>query len=392
MKKLICVLMSLAVLFGITGCWDSKELDTLFIVTGLGLDTGENEEEVNVSVQIVRVSAGDSSSGSSSGGGSGGDGGSSIILEGSGKSVLAAVSSLRHESTRTLFLHHNQMIVFGREVASHGIQKHLDLFLREEETRLETLVLVADGDAKDVMSAELDQDKISGIGVTRMMRKSANTSVYLSVNILNLVSKILQKTTSPLMPIVEVIKEGEKEKLNISRMAVFKEDRMVGELSWEEITGYLWSMGQINEGILEIATEKGTVAMNIIQVQSETVPVLQADGRAGVILNIDTVLDIEELSGFGDMKLEELHGMLTQEAKKAIEQRVHTTFEKTRQLNTDIYGYGGKFNIKYPKQWKSLEQQWDTVYPALELVLSVKPHIVGTGKTALTLDMEENMK
>lgn len=390
MKKLICVLLILAVSFSITGCWDSNELDTLFIVTGMGMDAGEAEDEVKVSVQIVHVTGGESNSGSSSGSGGGGSSGSSILLEGSGKSVLAAISSLRHESTRKLFLHHNQMIVFGREAAKQGIQKHLDLFLRDEETRLETLVLVADGDAKEVLSAELDQDKVSGIAVTRMMREFANTSSYLSVSMLSLLIKMMQKTTSPLIPIVEVVKEKDKARLNISRMAVLKDDRMVGELNWDEVTGYLWAMGQINEGILEIATEKGTAAMNIIQAQSKAVPVLQADGRAGVILNIDTVLDFEELSGFGDMKLDELYTMLTQEAKKTIEQRVYTTFQKTQQLNTDIYGYGGKFNIKYPKQWKELEQQWDAVYPTLQLVLSVKARIVGTGNTALTLDMEEN--
>ncbi len=395
MKKLLCVLLVLAILFGLSGCWDSHELDTLFIVTGVGLDKGEKAEEVDVGVQIVKI-AGGSSGGSSGGGadsgGGGGGGDSSILLEASGKSVLSALSTLRHQSTRLLFLHHNQMIVFGRDLAMAGIQEHLDLFLRDEETRMETLVLVADGKAKDVLGAELDQDKLSGVAVTRMMRQFSTISVFLSVNMLGLTSKLLQKTTAPLIPIVEVKKEEDKSKLNISKMAVLKNDRMVGELDWEEITGYLWAKGEINEGIMELATDKGTVSFNILQVSSQSEPVLQSDGRAGVILNIDTALDIEELNGFGDVKLDELYAMLTQETQKAVEQRVTKTFEKSKQLNTDFYGYGGKFHIKYPKQWASMEQQWDAVYPGLQLVLNVKTHIVGTGKTALTLDMEEKKK
>jgi spore germination protein KC len=209
---------------------------------------------------------------------------------------------------------------------------------------------------------------------------------------LTLVSKLLQKTTAPLIPIVNVQEENKRKTLVISRMAVFKRDRMVGELNWDEVTGYLWVMGQINEGILELTTDKGTVSMNIISASNTLTPVIQSDGRIGVLLNIDSVLDFEELNGFGDMKLEELHAMLTQEATKTIEQRVYTTFEKTKQLNADIYGFGGKFRIKYPKQWKSIEQQWDTLYPSLQLVLNVKAHIVGTGKTGLSLDMEEKQK
>jgi spore germination protein KC len=299
---------------------------------------------------------------------------------------------MRHESTRSLYLHHNQMVVFGRDLAQKGIKEHLDLFLRFEESRMETLVLVADGKAKDILSAELDQDKLSGVAVTRMMKQYSTISTYLNINMLTLVSKLLQKTTAPLIPIVEVQEENQKKSLVISRMAVFKRDRMVGELNWDEVTGYLWTMGQINEGILEIATDKGTVSMNIIQASNTLTPVIQSDGRIGVLLNIDTVLDFEELNGFGDLKLDDLFGALTLAAAQTIEQRVYTTFEKTKQLNADIYEFGGKFRIKYPKQWKSIEQQWDTLYPSLQLVLNVKAHIVGTGKTGLSLDMEEKQK
>lgn len=357
---------------------------------------GGHTGEVDVSVQIAKIAGGSSGSStgtsSGSGGSSGESGSSSILLEASGKSVLAAISSMRHESTRSLYLHHNQMIVFGKDLAQKGIKEHLDLFLRFEESRMETLVLVADGKAKDILSAELDQDKLSGVAVARMMKQYSTISTYLNVNMLTLVSKLLQKTTAPLIPIAEVQEENKKKKLVISRMAVFKRDRMVGELNWDEVTGYLWTMGQINEGILEISTDKGTVSMNIIAASNTLTPVIQTDGRIGLLLNIDTVLDFEELNGFGDMKLEELHAMLTQEATKTIEQRVYTTFEKTKQLNADIYGFGGKFRIKYPKQWKSIEQRWDSLYPSLQLALNVKAHIVGTGKTSLSLDMEEKLK
>jgi spore germination protein KC len=257
---------------------------------------------------------------------------------------------------------------------------------------METLVLVSDDKAKDVLSAELDQDKLSGVAVSRIMRQFSTISIYLSVNMLNLVSKLLQKTTAPTLPIVKVIKDGQKTKLDISKMAVFKGDRMVGELNWDEITGYLWTMGEINDGTLEIANEKGTVAMNILQVKSNSVPVIEKDGRAGVILNIDTVLDIEELNGFRDMELKDLYVMLIQEATKTIEQRVNVTFDKTQQMGSDIYGYGGLFHIKYPRQWKNIEQQWDMIYPSLQLALNVNVQISGTGKTAFTMDMKESKK
>ncbi len=391
MKKAISALLLLALLPTVTGCWDSRELDTLFIVTGLGLDTAQKADEVAVDMQIVKVSGNETGSGSQKSGGSG-DGKGEILLEASGKSVLSAISTLRHESTRTLFLQHNQVIVFGRELAQRGIQENLDFFLRDEEARMETLVLVAEGEAKEVLDAQLDQDKNSGIALTRIIREFSKTSVHLKVDMLSLVSKLLQKTTALTIPIVEVIKQGDQTKVRVSKIAVFKGDRMVGEMAWDEVTGYLWIMGEINDGTLELVTEKGTAVLNILQAHNTIAPVLADDGRMGVILHVDTKLDVEELNGFGDITLKELYAYLIQEATKAIEGRIFTTYEKTRQLNTDIYGFGGMFHIKYPKQWKALEQQWDVLFPGLQLVLSVNVHLTGTGKTAFSLDMEENQK
>ena len=397
MKKLLCAVITVIIAFSVTGCWDSRELDTLFIVTGVGLDAAENQDELDVNVQIVRIADGGQSSGGVPGGGGGGGGSNDknsniILLEARGKSVLAALSTLRHESTRVLFLHHNQMIVFGKEQAQRGIEKNIDIFLRDEETRMETLVFVADGEAKEILAANLDQDKVSGVAAARIIRQYGAISSYFNVNMLKLVSALLQKTTAPLIPIIAVKKEENETKLEISKMAVFKEDKMTGEMNWDEITGFLWFKGDINEGILELSLEKGTAALNILQAQSTMEPVLQPDGRIGVKLNVDSTVDIEELNGFGELKMEDVYSLLIQESKKKIEERISTTFEKTKEMNADIYGIGGAFHIKYPKLWTNIAQEWDVLYPKMQLVLNVHVRLAGTGKTGMSLEMEENQE
>jgi len=329
------------------------------------------------------------------GGGGGGksEGNSNIILlESRGKSVLAALSTLRHEGTRSLFLHHNLMIIFGKEQAQRGIEQHIDMFLRDEETRMETFVFVAEGEAKEVLAADLDQDKLSGVAAARIMQQYATISSYLNVNMLKLVSALLQKTTAPLIPIITLKKDENRTKLEISKLAVFREDKMVGELNWDEITGYLWTKGDISEGILELPMDQGIASLNILQAKSSLEPVLQSDGRIGVILNVDSVVDIEELNGFGNLKMEDVYALLLQEARMKIEQRITSTFEKTKEMNADIYGLGGAFHIKYPKLWNNIEQQWDILYPKMQLVLNVRVKLSGTGKTGMSLEMEENQE
>lgn len=392
MKKaafILCLALTLTVL---SGCWDSQELDTIFIVTGLGLDTAPAAGEVTVSAQIATVAGG--GSGSASGGQDQGKqgGGSSIIMEATGDSVLASLERIRHKSARMLFLHHNQIIVFGRTLSQSGIQEHMDVFLRDEETRLETLVLVADGTAQEVLDASPNQDANSSMAATRLVAQHREISDVMSVNLLKLISKLISKTGAPAIPIVEVVKQGDKAELELSRMAVFKRDRMVGELKWEETLGYIWAMGNVHSGLLELPMAQGMAVMNIVDGKSEVTPALSPEGVPSLGLRLEVLLDLEEANGFGEVTMKELEPLLLEEAAKVIRRQTLACYQVTQQLDADIYGFWEYFHRTFPRQWKELEPRWDELYPRMPMEISIKAVLVGTGKTALTLDMEENKK
>ena len=91
MKK--TVIFALALCLFMTGCWDNKELNTISIVTGMGIDT--SPEGYNLVVQVGKPQA----SGQDKSGGKDED--AIIILESEQSTIQAAVERLKQEDRKS---------------------------------------------------------------------------------------------------------------------------------------------------------------------------------------------------------------------------------------------------------------------------------------------------
>lgn len=154
-KILICIFMILST----TGCWNRRELDTLGIVMGIGIDKTKEPGKVQLTAQIVKP--GEIKAPKKEGGGSGSDK-AYWNIKSTGDTVFSAVRGFTHESSRKLFFPHNQVMIFSRDIAEEGVQKYVDFFVRDPEIRFTVWVLVSKGTAPIAPFIE-----ISGEGVER---------------------------------------------------------------------------------------------------------------------------------------------------------------------------------------------------------------------------------
>ena len=304
---------------------------------------------------------------------------------------MGAIGQLNKKSSRMLFLPHNEVIIIGRSQAQLGVKPYLDFFRRNNETRMDVRILVADETAKDILSLKPEQEKINAAAISRMMENEMHKSKALSVNLLDFTSRLIDKTTSPVAPIIKAAKTAEEESgiLMLTGMAIFKEDRLVGELDDIQTVGYAMAMGEIKGGSLCITTPLGDAALGITKTECKSNLVLRDDGSVEVSLAIDATLTVEEIGGFSGMKMPEVLPLLEQVAGNVINEQVTSCFVLTRQLNTDIYGFGAALHRKYPGAWKTMEPNWDQIYPTITLSVATKAAVTGTGEIVDSLDMKE---
>lgn len=362
----------------VPGCWDATELDALSIVAGMAIDVAENKNDVDVTVQIGKAGK----EAEVSGGGRN----NFIILDATGKTVLSALERLRQKNSRDIFLHHNQIIVISSERARKGIEPLFDLFLRDHETRLEVWVLIAENTAKEVLEVELIQERITAVAIARIMENQSKISPHLAANLLDIVSRLVDKGTSTIAPIIDTVKVEGQTKLLINGLALFDDDKMVGRLSAAEVQGFLLAMGHMKGGALEVPMDEGTAVLPITAVSTKVTPVLK-DDTITIKLEVDAQLVVGELVGFENIKMLDLFPRLEEAAQRTITRLIKDTFEKTQQYETDIYGYGLGINRKYPKEWKDIKDDWDAIYASVTLDVTTKATVLNTGKIADSMSM-----
>ncbi|MEN6316475.1 MAG: Ger(x)C family spore germination protein [Clostridiaceae bacterium] len=382
--KLVAAVMLLPVLMMLlSGCWDNHELDTLFIVTGIALDKANDPEQLDISLQIGKTKSNVSNSDKSNP-----QQDPTIQLKTTAYTMMEGLMEFNRDSSRTLLLQHNQVLLLGSALAEQGIKDHIDLFLRDHEARMEVLVMITDGRADEVLSAKLDQEKISGMFLAHEMQDLYAVSPYYRIRMLDFASRLRDGTTSPVAPIVAVVETDNKQGIKFNGFAVFKDGKMIGRLNNDEVLGYIWAMGNVEQCGVVADCDLGRSVFQIINLDTERDVTLRPDGGVRVTLSVDATLNIDELRGFNGMTSKDLMPYLVDLAQSEIRRKITGTFETAQTLNADIYGIGTSVHREYPKEWKELKNRWNELFPDIELDVQVKVHIPATGQIAKSLEME----
>ncbi|MDF2567271.1 MAG: Ger(x)C family spore germination protein [Oscillospiraceae bacterium] len=385
-NRIISVILCLSITLLTTGCWDSKEIDTISIVTGIGIDTSQNPDEINLTAQIGKTQP---SGGALQQDSAGGDNDSFLVMEATSKGILSAFESMNTKNSRTPFLQHNQVIIFGKEQAEKGVQSYIDVFLRYYQMRMEVWFLVADSKAKDILTVKTQPEKNSAISLSEILRDETNISESLRINLKDFVSRLIEPTSSAIAPIVSVQKGIDTTFLAVDGMAIFKKDKMVGQLTSKQIDGYIWTMGRIKEIPLEISLDPGYGNMQAFNIKCSMKPIIQKDGVISVSLQIRGQMVLDEIKGFDSMNLNEIVPLLQRAANEKVHQDIMNCLSEAQRLNSDIFGFGTAFHRNYPKEWKSLKNKWDQLFPKLKINTDIKLEIINPGKIGASLNMED---
>lgn len=76
---------------------------------------------------------------------------------------------------------------------------------------------------------------------------------------------------------------------------------------------------------------------------------------------------------------------------KAIKARVKKKIIKAqKQLRADIFGFGPEIHLSHPKQWKTMEHQWETIFPEVAVNIETKVTIARTGMTGIPAQLRED--
>lgn len=369
---IIFVILSLT----ISGCWNRKELDTLAIVVGFAIDQPDESEQVQITAQILRPSLLGVAGGGSAGGGD--KPYWNITL--STNEVFNGIREFTHESNRKLYFGHNQIYLLSEDAAKKGLRNYLDLFFRDPETRRTTWVSVVKGKASEVLDTKAELEEVPSINLSQLMDTQGATSKTVTVNMIDLMTRLMSKTTSPITSVIEVIGEGKDKKAILSGTAVFRQDRLTGYLNKTETRGLLWVLNKVKSGIIMVKSPDGKseVCLEILRASSKVTPSIKDD-------KLHILVKIKEEGNLGSqISSEDLTELATWKALEksqalAIHAEIMAAVQKAQEYQLDIFGFGDAVHRKYPKLWKEIEGQWEEYFTELDVTVDVEAKLRRSG-------------
>ncbi|MDN5347468.1 MAG: spore germination protein [Clostridia bacterium] len=396
MLKKITVFILLVLLTGfLVGCWSREEITQIAIILGTGVDWTA-DGRIRLTVQIAKPG---SFAGGAEGGGKGREP-ASWAVSAEGKSIEEAERYLAMRVPRDIYWGHCITLVIGEEMAKKGTRIVTSFFLRDREPRETMWVMVAKGEAKDVLETHSNLEKTSAQAAGLLERMKTGYSVQLR----EFAEMLASKGVQPVVTRVEVKEAGvtpgsEQEKkspahkqVEITGVGVFKEDKLIGWLDAEKTRGLMWLKGEPMEGVITVPSPgEPDKEVSILIRRGKTKIVPKYDGKS---LRFDVKIDMEgdmvEQQSLEDLAKPEKIKFLESGMAEEIKRRCNLALKKAqKEYAVDIFGFGNAFHRKYKKEWRELKDRWDDVFRQAEVNITVAARVRVIGLSTKRADVPE---
>lgn len=166
-KKVLLIILSS--LFLLTGCYDANEPNDIAYVVALGVDSSEDENIYEFTIQFAKTTQ--ISGGSSE---EGGKEGSNIleIINVKAPTVYSGINIANQVVSKRFTLAHTKLIVISDEIAKKGVKDLFDTFGRNSDIRPNIYMSVSNGKAKDYLENVKPVAEVNPVTYYRLIYES----------------------------------------------------------------------------------------------------------------------------------------------------------------------------------------------------------------------------
>lgn len=362
-KRLLLLSVLLVAIVPVTGCWDRIELEQRGFVTGVAIDEAQGTQNSEHNQNVYRVTfqevipAGLKQTGQT-GGSHAGDAYFNISLE--GRSMLSIIAKMSGMTSRTPFFEHLKLVVISEEVArsENGFANVLDYFLRNNDARRNVAIMVAKGEAKQVLETMPQGEKTPVMFVQSISKNQESYRMVPETRIGEIHENLLKHES------YVVQKVNVKDKfISLIGAAVMDgtKNNLVGFLDETETEGYNFLRQGIQGGVLEINVNDNLVVFKVERAE-RTIKVDESNPnrlKFKIRLRVEGSLleAFEQKDYLQESTLDTIQAIVT----KTVDSIVSDTINKSQKvLKRDVIGLGTYLKERYPKLWKEVGPEWDT--------------------------------
>ncbi|EFM12549.1 germination protein, Ger(x)C family [Paenibacillus curdlanolyticus YK9] len=395
LAKLLLAAAALASAFIMTGCWNSRELNSLAVVTAMAIDKAANSDDYELSFQVVMP-------GELTNSGKAGNGYAPFsIYSVKSKTLFEGIRKASKQVPRQLFFSHVQVVILGERIAQSGIKEIFDFFERSHEVRLTSMILVAKNNTPGkLISAIVPLSPLEAealLGASEVSSKVWSESPVIGID--DAIRKLINPGAEPSISGVKIVGDdahiGKKQNLEqtrppyhleISGVAMFREGKLVGWLENEKAQGYMLVANRTKGTVMNLSCEGEAdgVALEVIKSKTKT-EVTMNNGQAKVKILVMAEGNVAEVKcGIALGKLSVLT-KLEQEWGEATKANMRDAIAQAQAFQADVFGFGVILQRSHPKQWKKVKDNWGETFAEAEVNITFEGQIQRGGMRGKSL-------
>lgn len=374
MKKILVLLIP----FILCGCWNYKEVNQLAIVSGMAIEK-ENDEYV-LTAQIINSQKSDVQDSSNI------DGNKPVnILKAKGKTVHEALSNMALISPKDLYIGHNKLFIIDEEVAKNGIEKIIDFLIRQPESHKQFQVLISKGDkASNILEVLTPIEDLPAKDILLTLHLASNQKGNVTeVTYDELLSNIHKEGLEPTIPVIEITKSNNNLKkgtdIKLSGMSVFKRDKLIGYLNYEESLGYNLIRNNIKKDVINFKCNGNYGSFEIVSITTNF-KVDIVNEKPLVNINTEGSLYLSEMNCDLNISKNSERKKLMDIINKKVETIISETIYNVKsKYKVDIFGFGYYLYQNNYKYWVNNKNNWDNLFNNIDLKINVNLNITKKG-------------
>lgn len=400
-KKLLLSVLILINIFTLTGCLKTVQLNERALVQAIGIDYEDGQFELTFQIFSPTTGGGTNIGATAD---------NAKIIESKGRTISEAVQNATMVQGKEIFVGHNRIIIIGSDFAENGLEQTLSYFTTTALSRKNVNLAVADGKAKDILKAKINQGMLPAETLEKVLENTYQNGMIENIQLFEFVRAYQNKNESAILPIIKMKKDeegsgggeeegksGEKGKeesggkkseeiesvssISIDGIAVISNGKMVGKLDKRLSRGVLWLRNTINKTSIETKAEKFDLAVVRVYKSNTKITPFLCENELKFKIEIECLATLEETKisdgvtvGTNDIRNVQVA------AQQVIEKECNDAFEKAiKEYRADVFNLSNMICKDDIELYKKIRQNWDENVDKIEIEVSANVDIDRVG-------------
>jgi Ger(x)C family germination protein len=363
MKKRILAFV-IAICLLLSGCFSYKDINKLLIVVTTIIDVDENDNVI-IYLEVFKPYRSEQIAGGK---------GQRLIYKSHGETILEAIRDLNLGTSLKLNFTQNKVLIFTRRAAEKGLNNLIDFLNRDQEFVLRQYMYIYEQDPEELLKTKLPEEEYIGIYLFEIPINQAASAKRYVTRIDDYLNNRLIGNRVDILTVLFLSKDHLDSKIRLQSSAVLKDDKLVGEMSFDETAIHNLMSHTLKTGTLLVHGKNDNI-MTLEIVSSKEKAELTYDGnKVKLIKNIKIKTTFASTQKQIKLNDPEFRNEVIKTMEENVRNKCINHFESWKEKGIDIFGIKEKFDILYPDEKLSVKD----IIEITDLEVNVKATLEGS--------------